>query len=561
MTHDGENERGSWLTRDETAREYVVEAARAVESLVASTYGPTGGTTLVETVDPQDVPETVVTRDAGHLLEAIERGGGFGHPVAALFVDGLDSVRRSLHDGTTAAALLAARLLDSGADLAADGLHPGSIVVGYAMAANRAGAVLDDLSRPVEATDRELLSQVAATTMTADLSDRRRQEYADAVSAAVSSLARESDDGWFDTDDITVRTRVDTECTLSRGHVVRRRPGAHETSDRSRLSFDWSPAVEGVLTDARVAVLERGIDVEESATSFGREGKSGVTLDSAGSVAAYAESRDAAVESVAREVAGLGADVLVVRAELDDGVRSALESHGVAVVDKAQYPKSDIHRVARATGASVVGHVSDLDESKLGRAGRVSERRVGDEKWAYFDECDGPVFTLLVGAPTEKGRTTHERLVEDAVETTAIAAMDGQVLPGAGAPALAVARDLREFARGVEGREQLAVEAFADACESLTTTLARNAGYDPLDVRATVRNAHAESDERPAPVGVDVETGEAADAWEMGVVEPRRVFSQAVDTAVATAEQLATVDAVVSPGVEPGPFTPQTEHD
>lgn len=561
MTHDGESEAGSWLTRDEAAREYVVEAARAVESLVASTYGPSGGTTLVETVDPQDVPETVVTRDAGHLLEAIERGGGFGHPVAALFVDGLDSVRRSLHDGTTAAALLAARLLDSGAELAADGLHPGSIVVGYAMAANRAGAVLDDLARPVEATDRELLSQVAATAMTADLSERRRREYADAVSAAVSSLARESDDGWFDTDDITVRTRVDAECTLSRGHVVRRRPGAHETSDRSRLSFDWSPAIEGVLTDARVAVLERGIDVEESATSFGGEGKSGVTLDSAGSVSAYADSRDAAVESVAASVTEVGTDVLVVRAELDDEVKVALESHGVAVVDRAQYPKSDVHRVARATGASVVGHVSDLDESKLGRAGRVSERRVGDEKWARFEECDGPVFTLLVGAPTEKGRTTHERLVEDAVETTAIAAMDGQVLPGAGAPSLAVARDLREFARGVEGREQLAVEAFADACESLTTTLARNAGYDPLDVRAALRSAHAESDERPAPVGVNVETGAAADAWEMGVVEPRRVFSQAVDTAVATAEQLTTVDAVVSPGVEPGPFTPQTEHD
>ncbi|MFC6823716.1 TCP-1/cpn60 chaperonin family protein [Halopelagius fulvigenes] len=561
MARDDGERTGAWLTRDEAAREYVVEAARAVESLVASTYGPAGGTTLVETVDPQDVPETVVTRDAGHLLEAIERGGGFGHPVAALFVDGLDSVRRSLRDGTTAAALLAARLLDSGAELAGDGLHPGSIAVGYAMAANRAGAVLDDLARPVEATDRELLSRVAATAMTADLSDRRRREYADAVSAAVSGLARESDDGWFDTDDITVRTRVDAECTLSRGHVVRRRPGAHETSERSRLSFDWSPSVEGVLADARVAVLERDIDVEESATSFGREGRSGVTLDSAGSVAAYVEGRDAAVESVAAGVADTGADVLVVRAELDDEVKAALEAHGVAVIDRAQYPKSDIHRVARATGATVVGHVSDLDESKLGRAGRVSERRVGDEKWAHFDECDGPVFTLLVGAPTEKGRTTHERLVSDAVETTAIAAMDGQVLPGAGAAPVAVARDLREFARGVEGREQLAVEAFADACESLMTTLARNAGYDPLDVRANLRNAHAEAAERPAPLGLDIATGEAADAWEMGVVEPRRVFSQAVDTAVATAEQLGTVDAVVAPGVKPGPFTPQTEHD
>ena len=561
MADDEGRRTGAWLIRDEEARKYVVEAARAVESLVAATYGPVGGASLVETVDPQDVPETVVTRDAGQILDAIERGGGFGHPVAALFVDGLDAVRRSLHDGTTTAALLSARLIESAADLAEDGLHPGTVAVGYAMAANRAGSVLDDLSRPVDATDCELLSRVAATTMTGDLSDGRRREYADAISAAVSGVARESDGGWFDTDDITVRTHVDGGCRLSRGHVVRRRPGAHETSDRSRLSFDWSPSVEDALSDARVAVLERAIDVEKSATNFGQDGAAGVTLRSAGAVSAYADAREAAVDSVAAEVAELGADVLVVRAELDDDVVAALESHGVAVVDRAQYPKSDVHRVARATGARVVGDVADLDESKLGRAGRVFERRVGDEKWTYFDECNGPVFTLLVGSPTEQGRTAHERLVADAVETTAIAAMDGQLLPGAGAAPLAVARDLRTYARSVNGKEQLAVEAFADACESLVTTLARNAGSDPIDSRAALRAAHAEAEESPAPVGFDVATGGPADAWVLGVVEPRRVFSQAVDSAVATAEQLCTVDAVVSPGVEPGPFTPQTEHD
>jgi chaperonin GroEL (HSP60 family) len=561
MTRDGGRRTRAWLTRDGAARAYVVEAARAVESLVSSTYGPAGGTSLIQTVDPQDVPETVVTSDAGRILDAIERGGGFGHPVAALFVDGLDSVRRNLRDGTTTAALLAARLLASGADLVEDGLHPGTVVVGYAMAANRAGEVLDDLSRPIDPTDRDLLSRVAATTMTTDLSDARRREYADAVSAAVSELARESGGGWFDTDDVTVRTRVGDGCELMRGHVVRRRPGAHETSDRSTFSFDWSPAVEGVLTDARVAVLERGIDVEESATTFGRDGAAGVTLRSAAAVSSYADAREAAVDAVARRISDLGTDVLVARDELDDDVVAALDSHGVAVVDGAKYPKSDIHRVARATGASVVGHASDLDESKLGRAGRVSERRVGDAKWARFDECDGPVFTLVVGAPTEGSRTAHERLLDDAVETTAVAAIDGQVLPGAGAAPLAVARDLRRFARGVEGTEQLAVAAFADACESLATTLARNAGYDPIDARAALRTAHAEADETPAPVGFDVGTGGPADAWGMGVVEPRRLFSQAVDSAVATAEQLSTVDAVVSPGVEPGPFAPQTEHD
>lgn len=557
---DDESRPTDWLARDEAARGYVLDATRAIESLVASTYGPRGSDSVVLTVDGRGNPETVVTNDAGVLLDAIERGDGFVHPVAALFVDGLDSLRRGLHDGTTAAALLGTRLVASGCDLLDDGLHVGTVSVGYAMAANRTGSVLDDLARPVDPTDRDLLSAVAATTMTTDLDANRRREYADAVSAAVAGLAETSEGGWFDTDDVTVRTRVGEGCERYRGHVIRRRPGAHETTERSHLWFDWSPSVEGTLTDARVAVVERGVDVEETATEFGGEGRAGVTIDSASGLAAYTSAREAAIESIATRLADVGVDVLVVQAELDDEVSRTIESHGVAVVDRVQYPKSDIHRVARATGASVVGHVDDLDRSKLGRAGRAYERRVGDEKWTYLDECDGGVFTLVVGAPTEQSRRTHARLVEDAVETTAIAAMDGQVLPGAGAAPLAVARDLRSFARTVDGREQLAIDAFADVCESLGVTLARNAGADPLDARPALRRAH-DAQPGPAPIGFDADTREPADAWELGAVEPRRVFSQAVDTAVATAEQLLSIDGVVTPGVDLGRLEPQTEHE
>ncbi|MFC7130674.1 TCP-1/cpn60 chaperonin family protein [Haloferax chudinovii] len=561
MAHNTNAETGDWLARDEAARAYVVGATRAVESLLASTYGPRGSTSLVQTVDGQQVPETVVTADAGRLLDAIERGDGFVHPIAALFVDGLDSVRRGLRDGTTTAALLAAGLLAEGARLAESGLHEGTLTVGYAMAANRAGEVLDDLARPITATDRDRLREVAETAMTTDLSSSRRDAYADVVSTAVAELAGSTEDQWFDTDDISVRTRAGDGVTLVRGHVIRRRPGAHETSEKSRLSFDWTPSVDGVLADARIAVLERDIDVEGTATSFGNGEGATVSLGSAGAVTAYTAAHTNAIDDVAASVADLGVDVLVVRAELDDAVKNALESRGVAVVDRAQYPKSDIHRVARATGAQVVGHVSDLDASKLGRAGRVTERRVGDEKWTTIGQCEGPVFTVIVGTPTEQARTTHERLVEDAVETTAIAAMDGQVLPGAGAAPLAVARDLRRFAGGVQGKEQLAIEAFADVCESLVQTLARNAGYDPLEALAAVRTAHADAATDPAPVGLDATRGEPADAWELGVVEPRRVFSQALDSAVATSEQLSTIDAVVSPGIDLDELDPQIEHD
>lgn len=552
---------GDWLARNEAAREYVVEATQAIESLLASTYGPYGSTSLVQTVDGQQVPETIVTADAGCLLDAIERGDGFVHPVAALFVDGLDSVRRGLHDGTTTAALFAVGLVREGARLSETGVHEGTLTVGYAMAANRAGELLDELSQSIDPTDNDRLHQVAETTMTTDLSIPRRNAYAKMISTAVAELATSTEGQWFDTDQISVRTRTGTESKMLRGHVIRRRPGAHETSEKSRLSFDWTPSVEETLKHAQIAVVERDIDVEGTATNFGSSEDSTVSLDSAESVKAYTAAHTSAITEVAIDIADLGVDALIVRAELDHAVKNAIQTQDVVVIDRAQYPKSDIHRVADATGAQVVGHVSELNESKLGQAGRVIEERVGDEKWATIDECGGPVFTIIVETPTEHGRISHERVVTDAVETTAIAAMDRQILPGAGAAPLAVARDLRQFAPGVQGKKQLTIEAFADVCESLVQTLAHNAGYDPLNILASVRAAHANAAINPAPIGFDASCGEPIDAWKAGVVEPRRVFSQALDSAVATSEQLSTIDAIISPGIDLDELNPQTEHD
>ncbi|WP_101297171.1 TCP-1/cpn60 chaperonin family protein [Halegenticoccus soli] len=552
---------GEWLIRDEAARTYVVGATRGVRSLVESTLGPRGMEKLVDTYDHQDEPETVVTADAGELIDAIERGDGFNHPVAALFVDSVDSIQRGLHDGGTTAVILASELVERGAALVERGVHPGSVVVGYAMASDRAGRVLDALARPLESDDRDALRRVAATSMTADLDPSLRRAYARVVADAVRGLRDASDDGWLDTDYVSVRTARGEPHRVYRGQIVRRRPGQHEASRANSLEFDWTPAVPRPVADATVAVLERGIDVEETATSLGGKRDSGVELRSASAVAEYASGRDAAIEAVADRLADLGVDVLVAQAELNGPVRSALSARGVAVVDRVHYPKSDIYRVARATGAQVVAHVDDLAPSKLGRAGRVRERRVGDEKWAYFEDCRGGVFTIVVDAGTATGLRKRERLVSDALEVAAVAAMDEQVLPGAGAPALAVARDVRHFAPSVAGREQLAVEAFADALEAVPSALARNAGSDPLDSLADLRTAHDGAGTSPAPIGFDAETGEPVDAWAAGIVEPRRIFSQAVETAVAAAERLLTIDAVVYPGVDLGAFSPRTEHD
>jgi chaperonin GroEL (HSP60 family) len=556
-------EPGEWSIVDADARQYVRSATREVASLVRTTYGPLGMEKQLRTMDRKNNPETVHTSDAGEILDGIQRAQGFTHPAAALFVDAVESMQRGLRDGASTAILLTDALVEHGLDLVEEGVHPGTVVVGYAIAAGRAGEVLDELARPVQPDDAALLRDVAATAMAGELDEPTRDRYADLVVEAVGGLATVSED-WIDTDDVKLLAGPGEPGGLTRGLIVRRYQeelGAGEEAEREQnwsirdkveWEFDWS--LMEPREDATIALLDREIDFERSATSFGGDGaeenrKSGVDLRSLEDLEAYRAGRDDRIGATADRLADLGVDVLVSQPEVDGEIVFALEERDIVVVDEVEYPLSDVYRLARASGGEVVANVDELTADHLGTVGRVSERRVGDEKWTEFDDCPGGVFTLVVDSETATERERRERIVEDAVAVTGTAAVDRQVLPGAGAAAMAVATDLRSYAESVEGRERLAVEAFADALSDLVRVLAENAGADPLDAVATLRAAHAAVD-GPAALGIVPDAGEPVDAWEAGVVEPRRVFSQAVETARATTERLITIDAVLHPDVD-----------
>jgi chaperonin GroEL (HSP60 family) len=563
----GASDPSRWSLRDAEARRFVVEAAAGVRSIVESTLGPTGLESAVLTEDHQGEPETVVTADAAELLDAIDRGGGLSHPVAALLVDYVDSMQRGVRDGTTRALLLAGALISRGADLVEEGVHPETVVLGYAMAAAKTGETLDELAEPSAPDDLDLLRSVARTAMTADLDPAAREAYAEAVATTTQTLTAASETGWPNTDDAKIVATTHAPTRPYRGVVVRRWPHGPEADEDIPAEYNWTLDVPRPLEDVTVAAVDAEIDFEKTATAFGSEWSSGVSLDSAAAVRAYREGLDARLTSLADRLADLGVDVLVSQPTVDAPVRAALHSRGVRVVDDVRTPKADLHRIARATGASVVSHPDDIAPETLGTAGRVVERRVGGEKWAIFDNCDGGVLSLVVEAETASAADRLDRVVDTALESTAMAVRDGQVLPGAGAPSMAAAAALREYSAAIAGKEQLAVEAFAEALVDVVRALARNGGYDPLDVAADLRAAHSAkvtdaagpADGTPAPLGLSLANGEPMDAYAAGVVEPRRVFSQAVETARAAAVQLLTVDAVLHPGVDLGSHAPKRE--
>lgn len=542
-------------------REFVKGGVDGVASLVRTTYGPRGRDKLVELNGSKNEVVVELTSSGTGVLDAIERGDGFQHPVAAVLVDAVDTMHRDLNDGSTTAIVLLQALLERGYELIDEGLSPTDVLVGYALAADEVGRVFDDLARPVSHDDTEALEQVARTAIAPRLAGDPDEAYVRLVADAIRGLAAESEGSWVDTTQVKLLADPSAETALHDGVIVTRWPRGAEKSDRSLVDFDWDPQFPDPLENVTVAIVDAEIDVEKSGTNFGMGTDPGVRLDSVESVERYHSGLLDRKRVLADHLADLGVDVLVSQVRVDDDLVHVFEDAGVAVVDKVETPEADIDRLANASGATVVSRPEDLTPDRLGTVGRLYDHRTSDEKWTHFTDCAGTAYTLTLRVPTEHGAEHHRRVVEDALDVVATSVMDGQLLPGAGAAQMTAAAALKREALGIGGREALAVSAFAAALEDTVRVLVHNAGLDPIDVVAGLRNARADGDGAGAAVGIDVVAGEQVDAWEAGIVEPRRVFSQALETARTLASQFLTTDAFLHPNTSLSGFAPNTEHD
>ncbi|MEK6853736.1 MAG: TCP-1/cpn60 chaperonin family protein, partial [Nanoarchaeota archaeon] len=208
--------------------------------------------------------------------------------------------------------------------------------------------------------------------------------------------------------------------------------------------------------------------------------------------------------------------------------------------------KSDMEKLARATGAKVVTSLDDLSPSDLGNAGVVEARKVGDEDMTFIKECkNAKAVTMLIRGGTAHVVDEVKRAVDDAIGDVASALTSGKVVAGAGATETELAMQLRRYAESLSGREQLAVNAFAEAIEIIPKTLAENSGLDPIDI---VTELKAQHDKGRKWAGIDVFTGKIMDAWKEGVLEPLKVKTQAISSASEVACMILRIDDVIASG-------------
>jgi chaperonin GroEL (HSP60 family) len=288
------------------------------------------------------------------------------------------------------------------------------------------------------------------------------------------------------------------------------------------------------VEDANVLLLDTAVEVEET------EADAQIDLDSPDQLQEFIEQEEQQLRDMVDKIADTGANVVFCQSGIDDMAQHFLAEKGIVAVRRVK--KSDVEFLSQLFETRIV---SDLDSITDEDIGEGSVTWSVEEEQFYVEADGGHGATLLLRGSTDHVVDELERGVNDALDVVASTIADGRVLAGGGAVEVEVASRVRDYADSVEGREQLAVEAYADALELVPRVLAENAGLDSIDTLVDLRAAHEDGDEH---AGLDVESGDIVDTFEAGVVEPAHAKRQAVSSASEAANLVLKIDDIIAAG-------------
>jgi thermosome len=501
-------------TSGEDAQSSNIAAGKAVSESVRTTLGPRG----MDKMLVSDDGDVVITNDGATILDEMD----IEHPAAQMLSEVAETQEEEVGDGTTTASVLAGELLSEAESLLDDDVHPTTIVEGYHEAANLAQEAIEQEVIATDLDDDQLI-QVAKSSMTGKGTG---DIAAGALAETVVDAIRHVDGDDLDRSSITVHTQVGSSSSateLVEGVIV----------DEDRASEEMPRSVE----DARIAVLEADLEVAESNIDAEYQ------VSNVDQLNAAIEAETEQLQSYADDLAATGADVVFIDGDVDDRVVAGLVDHGLLVFEGVDSDTAS--SVCAATGASRVGSIDTLESDDLGEADAVSVEKFADDELVFIEGgAAADAVTIFARGGTEHVVDELERALTDSLDVVYAALDAGGVVPGAGATEIAVANHVREGAAGVEGRRQLAAEAFADAVDVLPRTLAENTGMDPIDALVDLRAAH-DSGTMAGIISED-QTGTVADPVDHGVLDPAAVKREAVQNATEAATMIVRIDDVIA---------------
>lgn len=496
-----------------------IMAVRAISETLRTTYGPKGMDKML--VD--SLGDVTITNDGATILDKMD----VQHPAAKMLVQIAKGQDEEVGDGTKSAVILAGELLKNAEELMDKNIHPTLIISGYKKAMEEAMRIVDEIAEKLDVEDEAVLKQIASTALTSKVVHGVREHLAEISVKAVKQIAEKRDDRWYiDLDNIQIIKKhggslLDTK--LVDGIVI----------DKEVVH----PGMPRKVTKAKIALIDAPLEVEKP------EIDAEIRISDPTHIKKFLQEEEEILKKMVEKIAEAGANVVFCQKGIDDVAQHFLAKKGILAVRRVK--RSDMEKLARATGATIVTNIDDLKPSDLGEAELVEERKVGEDKMVFVEGCKNPrSVTILIRGGLERLVDEAERALRDSLSAVADAIRHGKIVAGGGALEVEVARRLKEYATKLGGKEQLAVEAFVRALETIPMTLAENAGLDPVEIMMKLRAAHERPDGKWK--GINVYKGEVEDMLKLGVIDPAVVKMNAIKAGTEAATLILRIDDVIA---------------
>ena len=519
---------GSKQSRGRDAQRNNIAAAKLIAEIVVTSLGPRGMDKML--VD--SIGDITITNDGATILKEMD----VQHPAAKMMVEVAKATDSEVGDGTTSAVVLAGALLEKAESLIDNDIHPVIIADGYKKAAMKAITLLTEISQKVEPKDRVILEKIATTTMQTKLISVEASDLAKLVVDAALSVITQKNEGFnVDLNNIKVEKKAGgsvLDSTMINGIVL----------DKEVVHSGMPKKIE----NAKIALITAPFEIEKT------EFEAKINISSPEQIKSFMEEENSILKGMVEKIKSTKANVLLCQKGISDIAQHYLSKAGVLAVRRIK--ESDMSKLAKATGGRIVGSVNDLIEKDLGEAAMVEERTIENDNWVFIEGCKNPkAVTLLIRGGSQRVIDEVDRSLHDALMVVKDVIEKPMIVYGGGAPEAYVSSKLRQWGTTLSGREQLAVEKFAEALESIPLALARNAGMNPIDAITQLR---AKQNAGQKWTGIDSISSQVDDIERLQIVEPEKVKEQVIKSATETANMILRIDNVVASSKSTAPSPP-----
>ena len=510
---------GTKRERGKDAQFNNITAAKAISDAVRSSLGPRGMDKML--VD--SMGDVVITNDGVTILKEMD----VQHPAAKMLVEVAKAQDAEVGDGTTTSVILAGELLKKATDLIDANVHPTIIANGYRLANAKAQEVLKNIAKKVTIDDVETLKLIAQTAMISKSVSGSKEHFADMVVDAVKTVADKGEDGKYTVDLKNIQTVKKAGAKMGESYIVK------------GLIIDKEPvqpSMPKVVENAKIALIDAAFEVKKT------EIDAKIQITDPNQIAAFVAEEENMLRAMVDKVKASGANVVFCQKGIDDLAQHFFSKAGIYACRRVK--KSDMERLGRSTGANIINKIMEIDASDLGYADKVELKKVEDEEMTFIKGVKDPrTVSVLVRGGTNHVADEVERSLVDAWSVVKVAIEDGMMVTGGGSTAMEIAMQLRDYAASVGGRAQIAIEAYASAMEVIPSTLAENAGHDPIDIVIEMRKQHKAG---KIYDGFNPYTGKVEDMAALNVIEPYRIGKQAINSATDAAVMILRIDDVIA---------------